>query len=363
MFNFFLTKNHPFEYAIKKYSRFDFIKRQYLHEINKLLDYYHNRDRSVPGGNLFYKLIHGLDINIYDNIGDYFKYIDRNSEYVAKTMKLTMNSAQGEVFENLFYRDNSYAVINYVTSEYDLYNIEKNWIHYTPLTVTYSNITDLDFYLFDKTKRTNRTIVMVTELDVNLMLLMYYCWCKQRLAQDRSTNPGAFVYKILYPNMMVSHIDIAIFNRLMWKFYKYDLPNFELDHPFHVIDFTRYIDDILNNIIKDVDKGSYYAEQLIKMIPTVTHKDMLEALYINRKYPTRQSEWAIWIARLKYINFLIDILGERGVARNRDLFYTLPSKIKALENRSTYFESILPNVMLTDYKYEIENIKSKIGRR
>lgn len=363
MFNFFLTKNHPFEYAIKKYSRFDFIKRQYLHEINKLLDYYHNRDRSVPGGNLFYKLIHGIDVNIYDNVGDYFRYVDRNSEYVAKTMKLTMNSAQGEVFENLFYRDNSYAIVNYVTSDYDLYDIEKNWIKYSPLTVTYSNITDLDFYLFDRTKRPSSTVVMVTELDVNLMMLMYYHWCKQRLAQDRSTNPGAFVYKVLYPNMMVSHIDIAIFNRLMYKFYKYTMPEFELDHPFHIINFTRYIDDILNNILKDLDKSAYHLEQLINSVPTITHKDMLEALYINRKYPTRQSEWAIWIARLKYMNFLIDILGERGVARNRDLLYHLPSKIKALENRSTHFEMILPNVMLTDFKFEIEKIKQKIGRR
>ena len=204
---------------------------------------------------------------------------------------------------------------------------------------------------------------MVTELDVNLMMLMYYKWCKIRLQQDRSTNPGAFIYKIIYPNMMKTHIDIAIWNRFMWKFYKYDMPNFELDHPFHVINFTRHIDDILGLVIKDLDKGNYYLEQLIETVPTVVNNNMLNALYINRPIYNRQSEWAIWIARLKYINFLIDILGERGVHRNRDLLYNLPSRIKALENRSTEFESKLPNIMLTDYKGEIESIKQKIGRR
>lgn len=363
MLNFFLTKNHPYEYAIKKYSEFDFIKRQYTHEINKLLDYYRNRDRSVPGGNLFYKIIHNLDVNIYDNIGDYFKYIDRNSEYIAKTYKLVCNSSPGEVLDNVFYKNNSYSVINYVRTDYNLYEIEKNWINYCPLRITYSNITDLDFYLFDKTKRPSINTVMVAELDINLMMLMYYHWCKVRLNQDRSTNPGTFVYKVLYPNTMKTHIDIAIWNRLIWRFYKYDIPRFELDHPFHVIDFTRYIDNVLDKIIKDTDKGNYDIEQLIKMVPTVVNKDMLETLYINRAVYTRQSEWAIWIARLKYINFVIDILGERGVHRNRDLLYRMPSRIKALENRSTEFESKLPNELLTDYKYEIENIKQKLGRR
>lgn len=363
MLNFFLTKNHPIEEAIKKYSKFDFIKRRFQFELKKILDYYHNRERTVDGTNIFYRIIHNLSTDIYTDSGSFFKYVDRNSEYLAKTFKLVSNSNKGSVYENIFYKSNSYAVINYVESYYDLSYIEKEWENISPLRITYSNVTDLDFYLFDKSKYSYNNTIMVCEIDVTMMLMCYFFWCKRRLREDNSTNPGAYIQRYLYPNAMKTHIDIILFNRFLYQYYNYEMPKYVIDHPFRLIDFSYYVDDIMKMIIRDLFKGSYRVEQMLKMVPAINNDNMLETLYINRPIYNRQSEWAIWIARLRYITFIIDILGERGVNKNRDLLYRLPSRIKELENRSTHFEMMLPNEMLTFYKYEIEKLKQKVGRR
>lgn len=363
MLNFFLTKNHPIQYAIKKYSRFDYIKRRYEYELNKILNYYHNRDRAVEGRNIFSRMIHLLSPNIDTDIGDFFSYADREGPYIAKQFHLVSNMNKGRVYENLFYHRNNYVIINHVNSGYNLFNIKENWINLCPLRITYSNITDLDFYLLDNTKALNYKTVMVCELDIILMLLQYYFWCKERLHEDFSTNSNVFVYKVLLPNAMKTGIDICIFNRFMNLFYNYDMNNFELKHPFHVIDFRNYVDEILKLIIKDIDKGNYAIEQVLHMLPTIVNENMIDALYINNPWFNRQSEWTIWVARIKYIDFLIDLIGKRGVSRNKHLLNRLPSRIRELENRSTHYEHMLPNELLTDMNYHIENIKEKIGRR
>ena len=363
MFSFFLRKNHNIATPLKKYSKFDWIRRRYEFEINKITDYYTHRTRAVNNTNLFSRMIFLLQPNLDLDIATYFRYVDQNSEYLARQFKMVSNISKGSVYKNLFYKDNSYAIVNYVENDINIFTIGDSWRELVPLRMIYTNSTSVDFYQMDKTRIPEHQNLTVCELDVNMMLLQYRYWAKERLRDDFSTNPNVYVYQMLYPRFVNSGIDIALFNRLMALYYNYSIEENDIRHPFHVLDYTNGIDSIYKEVLSHMDKGNMMLEQMLRMIPTLYYDNMLDALYINRPIYTRQSEWSIWVSRLKYFNFLIDLMGPRGISRNRMYLYNLPTLIRQLENRSTDLTMVLSNDLLSMVYTEIEKIKTKIGRR
>lgn len=363
MFNFFLTKYHPEQFGIKKYSKFDWIRSRYQFEMNKITNYYRKRIRAMNNNNIFSRMITLMSPNLNAELFDYFRYIDQDAPYIARQFKLVSNISRGLVLPNVFYNDNSYAIINHVETDVKLYSIKQDWWNIVPLRCTYTRTYNLDFYQMDRTLPAKEEELTIAELDIVKMLLQYRFWAKWRLENDNSTNPNVYVATVLYPNFVNTIVDIKLFNRFINLFYNTFMDDVDIRHPFNVLDYSRGIDDIYLKIQKDLLKANVPLVQLLRTIPTIYNKDMIDALYINNPYYTRQSEWSIWIARIRYFKFLIDFLGERGLARNRMYIYNLPTMIKRLENRSTDLAYQLPNNMYLEFLNTIEYIKEKIGRR
>lgn len=363
MLDFFLVKNHPIRYGIKEWSKFDYIKRRYEYEITKIVNYYNNRERATNNSFILSRLVDILAPNIERDPVTFFKYVDYDAPYIARQFKFVSNISTGQVHENIFYKNNSYVIFNHVTSDFNMFDLSNTWLQQTPIRVIYNNSSELDFYTMDKTKSYTGINVMIVEVDINLMLMMYYYWCKDRISKEQSTDANVFVRTIVLISMIKSNTDIILFNRFKDIYYENPLPMNKYDHPFHVLDYSSGIDNIYKDLINFIIKGNYPIEQVLVTIPTIINQNMLQALYINRPIYTRQSEWSIWVSRISYITFLIDLIGERGISRNKHLLYRLPSKIKELERRSTEVLNKLPDEWQNEFLRHIELIKTKIGKR
>ncbi len=363
MINLFLKKNNIITVPIKKYSKFDYIKDRYTEELKKIKEYYRNKDNAVSNAHILSRIINMLSPNIELDIVEYFKIVDTNAIYIARQFNLVSNINNGEIFNNIFYNGKSYEIINYVETEIDIFDIEDNWIEYSPIKVTYTEETDLDFHILNGNKTKDGVSLTILELDITLLLLMYKQWALSRIREDKSTNMNVFVATIVLPNALDNMLDLTILNRLIY-IYKYgDCKQFRIKHPFSVLDFSKGIDNILEDVIKDINNSNITIEQLLNTIPTIVNNNMLETLIINRPYYTKQSEWVIWLSRIEYIAFILEVLGNQGIKRNRDLLNRLPSLIRQLENRSTNIYSKLKDELLLDFEYNIEKIKNTLGSR
>lgn len=361
----FVHKYDETKYPIKIYSKFDWIKRRYTEQMFKIIDYYHNRDRVINNKNILSRIITNLSPNIYEDVSDYFIHIDKPSTYISKQYGLVSNINNGMVFNNVFYTGKSKEIINYVDISHNIFEFENKWEYYSPIRIVYTDETGYDFHLLDRSKEKKEESLTVYELDIKGMLLMYREWCKMRLVKGFSTNPNAFVAMYVIPNALQTMIDYITWNRFIEIYYTGSAPEFDNPHPFHVLDFSNGIDWILGKIIKDVDNTGVYINQLLKFIPTIVYKDMLQGLKLRRPYYNKQSEWAIWVARLRDMAFLIDILGTRGRQRNLQELKRFPVEIKMVEQGSTnLFDRLAmhPN-LLEKTKGYIEEIKNVVGRR
>ena len=114
------------------------------------------------------------------------------------------------------------------------------------------------------------------------------------------------------------------------------------------------------DVVRDIDNKGVYISQLFKSIPTIYKKDMKETLYIANPYYNRQSEWLLWLCRLKHMRFLLDILGERGIARNLLEINNFPTEIRYVESNSTPLLKLTDTIKLDEIRNNIDYIKEKI---
>lgn len=362
MLDFFLYNPSGIQYAYKTYPKWDWIKRNYKDSIDNLISYYNYRTTIVNNKHLLTRIIKFAFPGFKHDLFSYVKDLELNSRNVARHFKLVNSVSSGTFFYNLFYSKNSIEVINHVEFDYDFLEVDKDYTKYSPLRVIYTEETALDFHLLNGTKEKSKPTVTVFELDITLMLIMYRAWCKRRIKFNFSTDPNVFVSSIVIPNTIRTMIDLIIFNRFIFKAKGITIPEFKLKHKIYTLDYSRGVDDILGRVANDIVDENIPLPRFINTIPTIYYSNMYEALKLTRSLQTQQSLWSVWLARVKYINILLDLLGPTGEKANTSILYTLPYDIKQIRNGSTPYFAKLKEVksIEEEYKTTIDEIYNRL---
>lgn len=361
MFDIFLKTTDNMKYPIKYYSKMDYIKRRYLFELNRIMTYYGQRDRATNNTHPISRLVTLIAEDPYKDPMDYFAKIDSGKDFIARQFKFVSNISFGELHDNIFYKRNSKELINSVDHTIDPYDFRTNWKKYVPIRVVYTEETDIDFYTFTGDKEKPNMQISAYEIDVNILMLMYKYWSLERMDHDQSINQNVFTYQVVLPRMMISMLDLVIWNRFIAIFKEQTLNNNMSKHPFHVLDLTSGLDAILTTISKDLKGDGIPYRQVIDSIPTITAVNMSHALVLNRPYYTRQSEWSIWASRIDYLLFLLEFGDKKGIQRNRNITSQILRHIRFLENGSTPIESKLGEYLNREFWVKIEKIKTLLG--
>ena len=362
MFKLFVNNNDDTRYPIKKYTKFDYIKRRYLTELTKVKDYYRNKERAVDNKHLVSRLVNMLTPSLSLDIYDYLKVIDTNARFLSRQFGIVSNIHSGVVMDNIFFGKNSKEILLYKEHPIDLDHFEENWMNYTPVKVIYTDSTDLNMDIPFNNKQYFLPVLNIMSIDIVVLMLQYYKWANNRMLMSLATNTNIFISQIVLPNMLDNMLDLAIYNRFMKLSEEREIPEFKINHPFHVLDLSPGVDKILLDIVKDLKSTNIPVMQILQTIPTITNVDMYDVLFIDHKYYTKQSEWVLLLSRIYTINDLVRLLGKKGMSRNKDLLNKLPVYLKA-KDRARTIEGKLPDMLNLDFIYELSVLKKKVGHR
>lgn len=364
MLSLFTNKDHfNLHYTLRLYTKFEWVSRRYNSELDKVINYYQNRDRAVNNSHILARIIQLLSpTHELSNI-EYLRLVEANAIYIAKQFNITSNVNKGNLHKSIFYGENSLELLLYINNFTTIEDTYNNWRTISPVRMIYTKDTDLDLYIPNGTKPFRSESISAFEIDLVTMLMQYKFWCKYRINIGYSTNPNVFVYNYILPNMLRHNLDLIIFNRFIKLFETGSCNNFAIKHPFNVMDLSKHVDIVLLDIIEKSTDTSLYLEQMINTIPTVSGAKMLDVIKLDNPYYTRQSYWAVWVSRINYIKTLISISGQSGYAKNRHHFNTLPVEIRALDNRSTDIEMNLTDATYSEFIDVVKWIKNKLGSR
>ena len=362
MFKLFVNNTDNTRYPVKKYTKFDYVKRRYLSELTKVKEYYRTKERAVDNKHLVSRLVNMLTPSLSLDIYDYLKVVDTNARFLSRQFGIVSNIHSGTVMENIFFGKNSEEILLYRENPIDLMDFEENWMDYTPVKVIYTDSSDLDFHIPFNDKDSFIPRLTIMTIDIVVMMLQYYKWANHRMLMSMPTNTNVFISQVVLPNILDNMLDLAIYNRFMKLVEEREIPEFKINHPFHVQDLSTGIDKILLDVITDLQDTSVPVMQILQTIPTIVKDDMYDVLYIDHKYYTKQSEWVLLLARIYTINDLIRLLGNKGMARNKDLLNRIPVYLKVVERIRT-IDYKLPGMLNLDFSYELATLKKKVGHR
>lgn len=363
MLQVFLNNKNSIQYGTTKFVEFDYIRNRLLQELERIQDYYYNKNNAVNNNHILNRIItnnyYGREIDPFD----LFVRIDSSRGAIERQFKLVSNVSEGEILDNVLYKSNSREILVSVTNNIDPYMFPKYWKEFTPVRLSYTNNTELDFYPNDGTKTPVLNKTSVIEIDLSILILMYNYWSLERDRLDMSTNPNVFIRTIVLPKLMGSYTDLTLFNIFKANFYNTSLNiDSKYKHPFHVLDFDNQINFLHKKLIKKVHNVSMDIDNLFNYIPTIYNTNMNNALTMNMLNYTRQSEWVIWYARIEYIEFILDLLSKRGYERNRTEISKLKYYITRLENGSTTLKH-LNDTENKSFVDRLTRLKSLIGMK
>jgi hypothetical protein len=346
-----IIKSHG---SIIKPASFDYIKRIYQKELQDIITYYSSRTFYTTNTNILVKLINTGYVPIEYDINKYNEISYTRSIYVSKLYNITSGINYGKIHEGAFYGEDNKEILLYNDDYFDKNLEAANWKNIKAVNVLLHPISDLGLILPIGKRNSIESGLCVISINLPLLLLQFRQYMLEQLSIGKSNNLSInkinhFVTSYVFPNMMYSHLELVIMNRLMNLFYGRPMGKALKKHPFTLSDYSKKLDNVLLNVINNLDyKNSLYSNYL-KTIPSVSNEDMQVSLIMPDIVNTRQAWWALFTSRLPIIKFLVDIGDKAGVYTNGTYINKLKIDIRRLQQDHVY-KNMLPKELL----YQIE---------
>lgn len=314
---------------------FDMVSRVYREQISRIVDYYSISSKMLDNKHILIRMLNLATPDVRLPLEDYVRIVYSRASNIARHFRLTDEGSYGELHKDVFYRGN-----NVLLHREDTLNVTKiisKWRTSIPVLVHKHPVSSLQFLLPDVYRYpTVEEGLSVVSIDISKMLIMYREYLRDQLRLPEGTRGGAnqFVSRYVLPNMLYTHSNVCIYNRLSNLLYSRENVNREVSkHPMLVVDYSNKVDNTLSYLLKYMrNRGMYYTD-IVKTIPTIYNLDTLLMPDIGI---TRQSWWMLYLSRVDEINTIIDIGDERGIAMNGNLISSMKTDISRLLNDNVY---------------------------
>lgn len=329
---------------------FIYVKGFYLRQLALIQEYYHENIRNVPNQHILARLLLSMNVSTKRDIRN---YVDTAADQMIKlSSQLRMTSALNHGFAHEpghFYGPKVTEVIVCNDEWFDLKEAQANWEYLSPIRVLRHPFTDLSMGRPDGNyESSDESGFAVISINVAMLALQYRMWCDTMGSDKNSTHRFIAAYPIT--NMIASHLDVAIFNRMVKIYNEQPVAPYKKAHPFFIPDYSDRIDQVLRKQIGIQEYQKMSFDQTLTSIPLISSDTLLEAMQLPEVILTRQVKWALIVARIPLIKFLVKMNKENNNPRNTLYLSLLRTSIREITNDQTL------RVGLTqDMIYEIEN--------
>lgn len=334
MYKIFREINVPSAGIIKP-PGFDVISRVYREQISRIVEYYNINSKMLDNKHILIRILNIATPDISLPIEDFVRLVYSRVNNLARHFKLTNEGSYGELHKDVFYR--GYNILLHREDSINIGKLVNKWKNGVPVIVHKHPISSLQFLLPDVYRYpTIEEGLSVVSIDIAKMMIMYREYLRDQLRLPEGIRGGAnqFVSRYVLPNMLYTHSNICIYNRLSNLHYSETNVNKEYSkHPMLVVDYSNKVDSVLSYLLRYMDNRGMYYSDIVKTIP---HIYDLETLMMPDIGITRQSWWMLYLSRIYEMKTIIDIGNERGRAMNGSLISDMKIDISRLLNDNVY---------------------------
>ncbi|MBN22808.1 MAG: hypothetical protein CL678_16095 [Bdellovibrionaceae bacterium] len=339
----------------------DFVRRGLDRELYKIQTYYRERGFAVRSDHLIVRLLNTLSLQFGYDVDIYYDNVVDQAYDISRVFKLTSPLSVGEPFSGRFYGKGYTEVMVSVIEDVDPLKAVDNWENLEPIRVIRHPQYSVLLNPLQPSKNPGNGGLVVMLIDIPLLALQYRGWRRHR---DKTTPTGEplrtvmqFVAGYVLPNMLGSHMDIAMLNRMNAALDGYDIPKEETWFPFMTVSYHDKIDRELVKLNELLLKNTTDFVGMLKNIPTFYSDNMLQAIRLPSIPPTRQVVWGLVLARLPVIAFLLRHAAVAKHYRNRNALNEIRRSLVQLGSDKT-IQYALPSYL---YAETVDYIDTRIA--
>lgn len=290
---------------------YDYVVRTMNREMSRVKDYYRENNFSLENTHRIIKLL--IDLQ---------SYMDCSPETLVRAVRIDLPrlcraygitsalgnggiQTRGEMF-----KQNCADV--FISVEYD-FDVKKCYTYFQqlqPIKVLSHDFTDIGFGLANGKYNSQEYGTCVFSIDITMLALQFKAWWdKERYIKEQDINLPTHIFAQRYPivNILGTHTDIAIFNRLISLLKGKEIPNSRNQHSFMVADVSPQLDKTHLQLIDKLKATKTDYLQRLNAIPSLQFGSYFRSTNHPDLAVTRNNRWAMTLARLNTVEFLLEV--------------------------------------------------------
>ena len=327
--------------------------------LNTVTTYYHSRKFATKGNHFLIRLLNTIGVDHGKDIERYYEIVSAKTNKLSISFKMTSSVYSGQLFDGVFYgpevKEIFVADDNYISP----YEIQKNWKNTQSVTVLDHPKSDLALLLPNGKSTSSESGTATILINIPALATQFREFAKeQQIKMSEGVNPitmATFIHSYVLPNMLYSHLDVALFNRMNNLAIGKPMGETALTHPIVVLDYTKQVDEVYQDLFKRIQSTEIDFWTLLRSVPMCSDMNALELMRLPDMAATRQLAWAEFLTRLKCIEFLVTAAVNHGQKLNRPELNYFLKKVVAYTSDGT-FRQIVDSDLYLDTVRTVKDI-------
>lgn len=290
-----------------KFPEWEYVRTGIQMNLDNINKYYRSGAYGVRSDHELIKLLYGLTISVDTDLPGYYSHVDRVALTVGQQLGYTTSMSRGRVFHNVFFGGDSKEVIIIDDGRFDPVEVTKNWRDAQPIRILRHGFDLLDGFPLDGTISSKGISVFVINLPMLAVQYRAFRQWQKTYEQEVEGRNSIYHFCRAYPinNMIYDSIDQSIFNRYVRLNHGLVTSDNQYQHPFHVTSYVMRTDRLLDKVLTVIKDHSMDMASIAKTMPMIVHDTMFELMKLPDLLETRQVNWAIYLARIDMLLFLM----------------------------------------------------------
>lgn len=286
-----------------------YIQRQVKQQIQDVTNYYRRFPKIVDSKNLLAMIINHFVLEFRSDDAAWAKKVEDQARGLTRTLGLCDAINRGKIFEaGATLGPQCEEVVISSIERFPTTNLKASWRDLKPLRYLYHSRSDINLPIMNN--RTPGKGYGVLLINIPMLMVQYRHWVFSNFgtAEPEAINMYKFIGSYALVNCLESYLEIAYFNRLSRMAYKLPNTKYPLPHPFYIPDLTPVTDGMAKNTLSQRTMRTGMVVELAQMTPMLLKDSLYQVLQLPKGPVTLQNEWALALARVPFIKYLVDSL-------------------------------------------------------
>lgn len=353
-------------YGLLRYTKWDYIRAGLLRNLDITQKFYHSRIYSVKSNHFLARLINTINISHNLELERFYDIVDQKSGIISNAMRITSSFQKGALFNGIFYGAGCPEILITDLESFNPFEVHKNWKTVSAVKVIKHPRSDLSLMLPNGKNTGSETGLAVISINIPMLAVQYRAFVQDQIKMNSSQNigfqtVGHFIHRFVLPNMLPSHLDLAIFNRVNNLLNAAPMGESTRAHSFVLVDYSTLVTEVQEELIKNIKGKNLEYKAIMATIPAIVNNNMIDVLVLPDNPSTRQITWAEVASRIDELLTIIQLGDTESIGKNMIVLNSFVREFRLYE-RDKSISTHLPKDIYHDILYKMNTIAKLINK-